>query len=123
LSALARAFGDRVVVDMTTEDKKRAAHRILVTRILEGDGQMSRSQRRAAFEDAEPAEPLRTLINKVANQPTEVTDDDIAAVEASGLTEDQVFELVVCAAVGQATRQYETALEALDQALSGPAGR
>jgi hypothetical protein len=44
-------------------------------------------------------------------------------MKASGLSEDQVFELVVCAAVGQSARQYETALEALDQALSGKNGR
>jgi len=59
---------------------------------------------------------LSSLIEKVALHPTRVTDDDIAAVVASGLSEDQVFELVVCAAVGQATRQYETALGALDAA-------
>jgi hypothetical protein len=38
---------------------------------------------------------------------------DIAAARASGLSEDQIFETVVCAAVGQATRQYDTALAAL----------
>ena len=30
--------------------------------------------------------------------------------------EDQIFELVVCAAIGQATRQYDSALAALDAA-------
>jgi hypothetical protein len=89
------------------QDKKRAAHSILVARILEGEGQTWRFQRRAAFDDVEVAEPLRTLIDKVAKQATQVTDEDIAAVRASGLSEDQVFELVVCAAVGQSTRQYE----------------
>jgi len=37
----------------------------------------------------------------------------MAAVTASGLSEDQIFEIVVCAAIGQATRQYDTALAAL----------
>jgi len=68
------------------------------------------------FDKGGLAEPLSALIEKVALHPTRVTDDDIAAVVASGLSEDQVFELVVCAAVGQATRQYETALGALDAA-------
>ena len=45
-----------------------------------------------------------------------VTDDDIAAARASGLSEDQVFEIVVCAAVGQATRQYDAAMAALGAA-------
>jgi hypothetical protein len=103
---------------MLPEDKKRAAHKALVTRILEGDGRASRAERRAAFENAGLAEPLRTLIDKVARQPARVTNEDIAAVLASGESEDQLFELVVCAAIGQATRQYETALEGLAQAMT-----
>ncbi len=102
---------------MLTEDKKRAAQKALVTRVLEGDGRASRAQRRGAFENAGLAEPLRTLIVKVALQPTRISDEDVAAVKASGLSEDQVFELVVCAAVGQATRQYEAALGALAAAM------
>ena len=31
-----------------------------------------------------------------------MTDEDVAAVRAAGLSEDQIFEIVVCAAVGQA---------------------
>jgi hypothetical protein len=99
--------------EMSTEDKKRAAQKALVIRVLEGDGTAPRDQRRAAFDNAGLSEPLHTLISKVAEQPAQITDQDIAAVKASGLAEDEVFELVVCAAVGQATRQYETALGAL----------
>ena len=104
---------------MVIEDKKRIAHRTVVTRVLEGDGRASRAERRAAFNNAGLAEPLRTLIDKVARQPTRVTDEDSAAVLASSASEDQLFELVVCAAIGQATRQYETALEALAEAMTG----
>src|SRR5215467_206700 len=104
---------------MPTEDKKRTTHRVLVTRVLEGDGRAPRAERRAAFENAGLAEPLRTLIDKVVKQPTQVTNEDVATVEASGLSEDQIFELVICAAIGQATRQYETALEALAEAMTG----
>jgi hypothetical protein len=101
---------------MSTESSTRAAHRAVVARILEGDGRTSRADRQAAFDGAVTGEPLRTLAGKVARQPTRITDEDIAAVKASGLTEDEVFELVVCAAVGQATRQYESALAALADA-------
>jgi len=104
---------------MSTEDRKRAAHRALVARVLEGDGRAPRDQRRAAFDRSGLGEPLRTLIDKVAGRPAQITDDDLAAVKTSGLTEDEIFELVVCAAVGQATRQYETALGALAQVASG----
>jgi hypothetical protein len=92
----------------------RQARQVLAQRILEGKGSASRAQRRAAFDNAEISEPLRTLIEKVAKHSHNVTDQDIAAARASGLSEDQIFEIVVCAAVGQATREYETALHALD---------
>jgi hypothetical protein len=91
----------------------REARKALVTRILEGSGEASRAQRRLAFDDAETLEPVRTLIQKVARSAHEVTDDDVAAARKSGLSEDQIFELVVCAAVGQAIRQHDSALAAL----------
>jgi hypothetical protein len=91
----------------------REARVALMTRILEGGGEASRAQRRLAFDDAETVEPVRTLIQKVARCAHEVTDDDVAAARKSGLSEDQVFELVVCAAVGQAARQHDNALAAL----------
>ena len=95
------------------------AQKSLARRILEGDGNASPSERRAAFNNSGLAEPTGTLVGKVACHAYRVTGDDIAAVRASGLSEDQIFELVVCAAVGQATRQYDTALAALDVATAG----
>lgn len=88
----------------------------LVTRILEGEGTASRAQRRAAFDNTGFAEPLNTLIDKVTKQAYRVTDKDIAAAKAAGLSEDQIFEIVVCAAIGQAARQHDTALAALEVA-------
>ena len=73
------------------------ARKALVTRILEGNGKASRGQRRAAFDQTGFAEPLNTLINKVTKQAYRVTDEDIAAAKASGLSEDQIFEIIVCA--------------------------
>jgi signal transduction histidine kinase len=92
------------------------ARNAVVAGILEGDGRASHAQRRAAFDNAGLAAPLNTLIDKVAKRADMVTEEDIAAVKASGLSEDQIFELVVCAAIGQATRQYDTAFAALDAA-------
>jgi hypothetical protein len=92
------------------------ARRAVVARILEGEGQASREQRKAAFDNAGLAEPIRTLIEKVARNAPTVTDQDVAAVRASGLSEDQIFELVVCGAIGQAVRQHKAALVALEAA-------
>lgn len=89
------------------------ARKALVTRILEGDGKASPDQRRAAFDNAGLPKPLSTLIDKVTKHAYQVTDEDIAAARAFGLSEDQIFEMVVCAAIGQAGRQYDQALAAL----------
>jgi hypothetical protein len=101
------------MADITCE---RAA---LMARILEGPGRASHAQRRAAFDNIRLAEPFRTLIDTVAKHAFKVTDQDIATARASGLSEDQIFELVVCAAIGQATRQYDAALAALETATKG----
>jgi hypothetical protein len=92
------------------------ARRALVARILEGDGRASQAQRRAAFDNAGLAGPLAKQVDKVAARAYTVTDADIAAGTASGLSEDQIFEIVVCAAIGQATRQYDTAFAAHEAA-------
>ena len=91
-------------------------HRELVTRILDSDAMAPREMRRAAFDNEGLTEPTRTLIDKVAKHSYQVTDDDVAAARKSGLSEDQIFEVVVCAAVGQASRQFENALAALTDA-------
>jgi alkylhydroperoxidase family enzyme len=96
----------------------RQARSALVTRILEGDGKSLHAQRRAAVENAAVGEPLSTLIQKVTKHAYKVTDEDIARARASGLSEDQIFEIVVCSAIGQATRQYDTALAALEAAAA-----
>jgi hypothetical protein len=97
-------------------DKKQAAHEALVDRILNGKGAASAELRGDAFRgDGLPA-PLSGLIGKVVARPTEVTDADFAAAEAAGYSGDQLFELVVCAAVGQSARLYNAGLAALREA-------
>ncbi|MBO0812002.1 MAG: hypothetical protein J2P23_08130, partial [Microlunatus sp.] len=56
---------------------------------------------------------VRDLVEKVATRPTQVTDDDFEAASRAGLTSDQVWELIICAAIGESTRQYQGALEAV----------
>lgn len=94
----------------------RTLREALIARILEGSGQLAHAQRRAAFDNAGLDEPLATLIRKVTEQAHKIADDDLAATRATGLSEDQIFEIIVCAAVGQATRQHDAALAALDSA-------
>jgi hypothetical protein len=54
--------------------------------------------------------------DKVAKHAYPVTNEDITAARASGLAEDQIFEIVVCAAISQLTWQYDTAFATLETA-------
>ena len=101
---------------MLTEDSKRAAYRALEDRILNGEGRASPEQRARAFGNAGLPQPLDGLLGKVATRPAQVTDADFAAARAAGFSEDELFELVVCAAVGQSARLYDAGLAALADA-------
>ena len=85
-------------------DDKRAAFGVLMNGVLH-----------QAF--ADPA--LQPLAGKVAAEPTGITDGDFDAARAAGFTDDQIFEVVVAAAVGEAARRYDSALAALDEAAAG----
>ncbi|MGH3191468.1 MAG: hypothetical protein ACRDOL_30320 [Streptosporangiaceae bacterium] len=101
------------------EDKKRAAYRALQDRILNGEGRASPEQRARAFSNTGLSQPLEGLLGKVATRPTRVTDADFAAARVAGFSEDELFELVVCAAVGQSARLYDAGLAALADAVGG----
>jgi hypothetical protein len=93
-------------------------HKEMITRILEGKAQAPKAQRQAAYENTGLPKPLSIAIDKVARFSYKVTTDDITAVKASGVTEDEIFESIICAAVGQSQRQYEAAMTALDKAIT-----
>lgn len=108
---------------MPGEDKKRAAHRALVDRVRNGEGRASAEQRAGAFANEGLSPPLDALIGKVVARPVQVSETDLAAAKASGFSEDQLFELMICAAVGQSARLYEAGLAALAEAtVNGDAG-
>jgi alkylhydroperoxidase family enzyme len=101
------------------KDRKLAAHRVLVDRILNGEGRASAEQRARAFANDGLTPPLDALVAKVAARPVRISDEDFAAARAAGFSEDELFELVVCAAVGQSARMYAAGLAALDEAEAG----
>jgi alkylhydroperoxidase/carboxymuconolactone decarboxylase family protein YurZ len=100
------------------DDEKRAAHRTLVDHVLNGEGRASPEQRARAFSNADLPPSLHALIGKVATRPAQVTDADFTAAKAAGFSEDQLFELVISAAVGQSARLYEAGLAALAEAAA-----
>ena len=88
----------------------------LVANVLEGPGQLEAAKRRAAFEQGELPEPLASLVAKIHRHAWKVTDEDVAAARAAGWSQDQLFELFVCAAVGAAHDRLEAGLAALERA-------
>ena len=62
-----------------------------MSRILEGTGMAEAVKREAAFNNSGFAEPLGTLIDKIARHAFRVTDEDIAAGITSGLTKKRGF--------------------------------
>ncbi|MFD6388481.1 hypothetical protein [Nocardia sp. NPDC060259] len=102
---------------MRHEDTKQAMLRVLVDSILRGAGATSPDQRQRAFDNIDVAPPLHTVVDKVATKPVAITDADFAAARESGFSEDQLFELVIAAAVGQSARLYAAGLTALAAAI------
>jgi hypothetical protein len=95
--------------------------RVVTERVLHGTGQSSGEARRAAYDNRDVAEPARVLIDKVTKTAWKVTDDDFAAAKQT-MSDDELFELVVAAALGQSTRQLDTALAAVDGACANKEG-
>lgn len=85
--------------------------------ILDGNATASGEARQRAYDGEGAAGAVATYVAKVKNHAYRITDDDVAAVRAAGLDDDQIFELSVAAAVGQASRQYDAAVAALDLAV------
>ena len=102
-----------------SHDRKRAAYQALADRILTGPGTTSAAHRASAFASAGIAPAVDPLLTKVANRPTHITDADYATAKAAGFTDDQLFELVIAAAVGRSARMYDAGLAALAVA-AGP---
>lgn len=88
-------------------------------RVLHQPGKARGDARRAAFDNKDVPENARALIDKVSRNAWKVTDEDVAAAKQAGLSDDEIFELAVCAAIGQSTRQLDAALAALHEATRG----
>ena len=101
-----------------TTDRKAAARRA----ILEGEARTTREERRRAYDGEGADGAVARYIAKVRDAAYKVVDEDVAALREAGLDDDRIFELTVATAVGQATRQYDAAVAALDEALAATAG-
>jgi alkylhydroperoxidase family enzyme len=82
--------------------------------VLEGEGQTDRSIRRQVALGQAPPQ-LTGLVQKIRDHAYRVTDAEIDALRA-GYSEDQLFELIVAAALGAAEHRLQRALAVLEDA-------
>jgi hypothetical protein len=84
----------------------------LVERVLRGPGVTRPEQRAEAMsEKGGPA-----ILEKVRRAAHKVTDEDVKALRDSGLSDDEIFELTIAAAIGVSKRRLEAAMRAIDAA-------
>lgn len=83
-------------------------------RVLSGPGELDPAARRAAFEGSGPEGAL-AWVRRVRDQAATIEDAHMEALRASGLSEDQAFELTIAAAVGAADLRLRAALRSLGE--------
>ena len=87
------------------------AWRAFVEHVRTTDGHLSAAERGIALDLAAtpgrtPSGEVEEFVAKVAERSYAVTDGDIARLREGGLTEDEILELMVAAAVGAGERRW-----------------
>lgn len=84
-------------------------------------GDTELSLRRAVLErtrsgEGQVPEALRDYVNKIADRPWTLSDEDFARLRASGYSDDQIYELTLAASLGAGLQRFDAGLRALDEA-------
>ncbi|MCA9651678.1 MAG: hypothetical protein KC501_17320 [Myxococcales bacterium] len=102
----------------------------LATETLEGSAETTPELRRAVADRAASITgeqrdagsippPLLSLVDKVARCAYKITDEDFERLREAGYGEDQLFELVVAAALGASLGRFERGLQVMRAARAG----
>jgi alkylhydroperoxidase family enzyme len=92
-----------------------------IASLLGAPGETDTSLRQAVFDrvrlgTGEVPEKLRGLVEKIAESPWSVSDEDITHLREAGYSEDHIYELVLAAAAGAGVRRFEAGLRAIEGA-------
>jgi alkylhydroperoxidase family enzyme len=101
--------------------KQRSGLPALLDTVLNQAGHAAASLRQAVFQRAqaprssgtELPEPLQSFTDKVSLHSYRVTDEDYEALRKAGHSEDQLFELTICASLGAAKVRLDRGLRAI----------
>lgn len=95
--------------------------RALEARMLDGPGVVERARRRATAEGRPVGDRLADdYLDRIRTDAYAITERTIADLRAAGWTEDQIFELSICAAYGAAKRRLDAGLRAVEAARTTP---
>ncbi|MFL5466984.1 MAG: hypothetical protein ACJ79N_07950 [Gemmatimonadaceae bacterium] len=83
--------------------------------VLEGPGESDPEVRKAAAEGVGSSAELQPLVDKIHRHAYKVTDADVARVQATH-GDDQMFEIIVSAALGASRKRLLAGLKALNEA-------
>lgn len=97
------------------DDPHAALFDELFRQVLDGPGQSPRDVRRASARNQDVPGDLQPLIDKIHKHAYKVTDDDVARLQAT-YGDDQMFELIVSAALGASRKRLMAGLAALEDA-------
>jgi len=86
----------------------------VLRRVLEGPGEAEPALRRAAAEGKGLPSDLQELVDKIHMHAYTVTDDDLVRLQPK-YGDDQLFEIIVSAALGASRKRLFAGLDALRQ--------
>src|SRR5262245_5333631 len=99
------------------DDPHREGRRAIEEPVLRGVGHAKPELRQAAAARGQVPDDLRALVEKVHKHAYKVTDEEIAELRKR-YSDDELFEVIVAAAVGAAGERLDRALRALEEAAS-----
>ncbi|HXM37476.1 MAG TPA: hypothetical protein VN908_02310 [Gemmatimonadales bacterium] len=85
----------------------------LVDAVLNTPGDSPSALRRTVLERGQVPGPLAGYVDKVSRHAYKVTDDDVAALQRAGHSDNALFEVTVAAAVGAALLRLQRGMAAL----------
>ncbi|MBC7788577.1 MAG: hypothetical protein H7Z74_01415 [Anaerolineae bacterium] len=88
---------------------------VVLHNVLDGAGESDPALRGSVADGTSVPSDLQPLVDKIHRHAYKVTDDDVAQLQAK-YGDDQMFEIVVSAALGASHRRLLAGLEALDEA-------
>lgn len=92
-----------------------------IAALLGSPGHTVPSQRQSVFDRVrlgagQVPEAWAGLVEKIAERPWSVNDEDFTQLFAAGFSEDQVYELLLAAATGAGMRRVDAGLRAMEEA-------